>query len=138
MKERGYPPVTFIIYIDVLQHAKQQNKHWREKGERAESRIMQSVVVTTVMVVSVFLTVGLNTLVKANMSKGMSNYVFVAYSNLLGFCLLLIATTLHYRNRYPTPLNNSILFRTFLIGFFRYSNTTTLNVLFCSPVILGL
>ncbi|KAL9328075.1 hypothetical protein ACSQ67_003078 [Phaseolus vulgaris] len=79
---------------------------------------MQSVVVTTVMVVSVFLTVGLNTLVKANMSKGMSNYVFVAYSNLLGFCLLLIATTLHYRNRYPTPLNNSILFRTFLIGFF--------------------
>ncbi|QCD90604.1 WAT1-related protein [Vigna unguiculata] len=74
--------------------------------------------VTTVMMVSLVLTVGLNTLVKANLSKGMSNFVFVAYSNLFGFCFLLIATTLRYRNTSPPPINNSILFRAFLIGFF--------------------
>jgi len=88
------------------------------------------------MVVLLFLTVGSTTLVKASMSKGMSNYVFAAYSNLLGFCFLLIATTLHYRNRSPTPLNNFILFRIFLIGFFRYANIETLNALFRSLVIL--
>ncbi|KAK7407273.1 hypothetical protein VNO78_09039 [Psophocarpus tetragonolobus] len=47
--------------------------------------------VTTAMVVSLFLTVGLNTMIKANMSKGMSNFVFVAYSNLLAFCFLALA-----------------------------------------------
>ncbi|XP_014523347.1 WAT1-related protein At5g40240 [Vigna radiata var. radiata] len=85
---------------------------------------MRSAEVTTVMVAAVFLSVGLNTLVKANLSKGMSNYVFVAYSNLFGFCFLLIATTLHYRNRSPTPLNNFILFRIFLIGFLSVSIQT--------------
>ncbi|CAJ1931504.1 unnamed protein product [Sphenostylis stenocarpa] len=69
------------------------------------------------MVVLLFLSVGLTTLVKASMSKGMSNFVFAAYSNLFGFCLLLLATTFHYRNTPPKPLNSSILFRTFLIGF---------------------
>ncbi|WVZ09821.1 hypothetical protein V8G54_014351 [Vigna mungo] len=85
---------------------------------------MQSAEVTTVMVAAVFLSVGLNTLVKANLSKGMSNYVFVAYSNLFGFCFLLITTTLHYRNRSPTPLDNFILFRIFLIGFLSVSIQT--------------
>ncbi|BAT99562.1 hypothetical protein LR48_Vigan06g095900 [Vigna angularis] len=47
----------------------------------------------------------------------MSNFVFVAYSNLFGFCFLLTATTLRYRNRSPPPLNNSIVFRAFLLGF---------------------
>ncbi|KAG2376550.1 WAT1-related protein [Vigna angularis] len=50
-------------------------------------------------------------------SSGMSNFVFVAYSNLFGFCFLLTATTLRYRNRSPPPLNNSIVFRAFLLGF---------------------
>ncbi|WVZ12506.1 hypothetical protein V8G54_017036 [Vigna mungo] len=78
---------------------------------------MPSADVTTVMITALFLSVGLNTLVKANLSSGMSNFVFVAYSNLFGFCFLLTATTLRYRSRSPPPLNNSIVFRAFLIGF---------------------
>ncbi|TKY69832.1 WAT1-related protein [Spatholobus suberectus] len=76
--------------------------------------------VTTVMVVVLFLSVGLNTLIKASMSKGMSNFVFVAYSNLLAFCVLLLATTIHHRNRALTPINNSIIFRIFVISLLRY------------------
>ncbi|KAG5062037.1 hypothetical protein JHK85_003220 [Glycine max] len=77
---------------------------------------MQGAGITFVMVVAQVLSVGLNTLIKASMSKGMSIFVYVAYSNLLGFCFLLLATTIRHRNRAPTPINNSILFRIFVLG----------------------
>ncbi|RDX95012.1 WAT1-related protein, partial [Mucuna pruriens] len=77
---------------------------------------MQGAGVATVMVLAQFLGVGLTTLIKASMSKGMSNFVFVAYSNLLAFCLLLLATTIHHRNRAPTSINNSIIFRIFVLS----------------------
>ncbi|XP_059658546.1 WAT1-related protein At3g28050-like [Cornus florida] len=44
------------------------------------------------MVTTECLEVGLNTLTKAAMGRGMSNFVFVVYSNALAFCLLLPAT----------------------------------------------
>ncbi|TKY69834.1 WAT1-related protein [Spatholobus suberectus] len=77
---------------------------------------MKGAQVTIAMVVAQFLTVGLNTLIKASMSKGMSNFVFVAYSNLLALCLLLLATTIHHRNRAPTPINKSVIFRIFILS----------------------
>lgn len=72
--------------------------------------------VTAAMVVCLFLTVGLNTLIKANMSKGMSNFVFVAYSNLLAFVFLLLATTIRHRfvasdPKFQTTLRNMSVFK---------------------------
>lgn len=58
---------------------------------------MKGAEVTTVMVMAQFLSVGSSTLIKASMSRGMSNFVFVAYSNLVAFCLLLLATIIHHR-----------------------------------------
>ncbi|XP_027361187.1 WAT1-related protein At5g40240-like [Abrus precatorius] len=72
--------------------------------------------VTAVMIVAQFLTVGLNTLIKASMAKGMSNFVYVAYSNLLAFCFLLLSNIVYYRNRAPTPINNWILLRIFVLS----------------------
>ncbi|XP_028229690.1 WAT1-related protein At5g40240-like isoform X2 [Glycine soja] len=80
---------------------------------------MQGAGVTFVMVVVQVLSVGLNTMIKASLSKGMSIFVFVAYSNLFAFCFLLQATTIRHRNRAPTPINNSILFRIFVLGLLR-------------------
>ncbi|RZC28282.1 WAT1-related protein [Glycine soja] len=85
---------------------------------------MQGAGVTFVMVVVQVLSVGLNTMIKASLSKGMSIFVFVAYSNLFAFCFLLQATTIRHRNRAPTPINNSILFRIFVLGLLSVSIQT--------------
>ncbi|KAL2349382.1 hypothetical protein Fmac_003382 [Flemingia macrophylla] len=87
---------------------------------------MKGAEVTTAMVAAQFLSVGLNTLIKASMSKGMSNFVFVAYSNLLAFPLLLLASTFHYRNKTPTPINYSIIFRIFILSLLSISVQTLL------------
>lgn len=44
-----------------------------------------------------FLEQGLSTLSKAAMSRGMSNFVFVVYSNFLAFFFLLPTCLLYYR-----------------------------------------
>ena len=53
--------------------------------------------VTAAMVVVQFLEVGLNTLVKAAITNGMSNFVFIVYSNLLALFFLLASTFLYHR-----------------------------------------
>ncbi|MED6194405.1 hypothetical protein PIB30_028291 [Stylosanthes scabra] len=64
-----------------------------------------------------FLEVGLNTLVKSATTNGMSDYVFVFYSNLLAFFLLLPTTFFYYRNAPPPlPIPTSILCRVFLLS----------------------
>ncbi|XP_061370147.1 WAT1-related protein At5g40210-like [Gastrolobium bilobum] len=72
--------------------------------------------VTAAMVAAQFLEVGLNTLIKAATNNGMSNYVFVVYSNLLALCFLLPSTLLYHRKRAPPPIPTSILCTIFLLS----------------------
>ncbi|XP_027361232.1 WAT1-related protein At3g28050-like [Abrus precatorius] len=72
--------------------------------------------VTAAMVACLFLEVGLNTLIKAANTNGMSNYVFIVYSNLLALCFLLPSTFFYYRKRVPPKIPSSILFRMFLLS----------------------
>lgn len=72
--------------------------------------------ITVVMVAMECLEVGLNTLSKAAMRRGMSDFVFVVYSNALAICFLLPASLIFYRKRTRPPLTFSILCRIFLLG----------------------
>ncbi|CBI32110.3 hypothetical protein VitviT2T_000785 [Vitis vinifera] len=62
------------------------------------------------------LDVGLITLSKAAMRRGMSDYVFVVYSNALAVPVLFLCSLLFHRRRSPPPLTPSILCRIFLLG----------------------
>ncbi|RDX57687.1 WAT1-related protein, partial [Mucuna pruriens] len=72
--------------------------------------------VAAAMVAVQFLEVGLNTLIKAANTNGMSNFVFIVYSNLLALFFLLPSTCLYHRNRAPPPIPSSILCRMFLLS----------------------
>ncbi|MED6109531.1 hypothetical protein PIB30_034527 [Stylosanthes scabra] len=73
--------------------------------------------ITAAMISVQFLEVGLNTLVKSATTNGMSNYVFIFYSNLLAFFFLLPTTLFYYRNAPPPlPIPTSILSRIFLLS----------------------
>ncbi|KAJ4972756.1 hypothetical protein NE237_005930 [Protea cynaroides] len=61
------------------------------------------------------LDVGMSTLSKASMSRGMSHYVFVVYSNAIGTLILLPSSLLFFRSNRP-PLTFSLLCRFFLLG----------------------
>ncbi|XP_057448445.1 WAT1-related protein At5g40240-like [Lotus japonicus] len=78
--------------------------------------VSEGVTVTTAMVATQLLEVGLNTLVKSATDSGMSNYVFIVYSNLLALCFLLPATILYHRKSAPPPIPSSILRRIFLLS----------------------
>ncbi|XP_030449687.1 WAT1-related protein At5g40240-like [Syzygium oleosum] len=69
-----------------------------------------------VLVVIEFLEQGLSTMSKAAMSRGMSNFVFVAYSNALAIFFLFSASILFYRKRRLPRLTISIALRIFLLG----------------------
>lgn len=77
---------------------------------------MASVAITMAMVASQFLEVGLNTLVKAATTNGMSKFVFVVYSNALALCFLLTSTFLYHRKVAPPPISRSIICRIFLVS----------------------
>ena len=73
---------------------------------------MWSLGVTAIMVAVEFFEVGLTTLSKAAMRKGMSNFVFVVYSNGLAIFVLLLASFIFYRFSYssaPTVQFNNYL-----------------------------
>ncbi|XP_050276787.1 WAT1-related protein At3g28050-like isoform X3 [Quercus robur] len=82
----------------------------------SREREMKGLGVTTAMVAVQFLEVGLNTMLKAAMSKGMSNFVFVVYSNGLAIFVLLLASFIFYRKRSLPPLTVSLVCRIFLLG----------------------
>ncbi|KAJ0096081.1 hypothetical protein Patl1_16196 [Pistacia atlantica] len=78
---------------------------------------MLGVGVTAVMVVMECLAVGLVTLTKAAMNKGMSNYVYVVYSTGFGTTFILLpATFIYYRKRGCRPLTASIICRIFFLA----------------------
>ncbi|KAG5536834.1 hypothetical protein RHGRI_024312 [Rhododendron griersonianum] len=67
------------------------------------------------MVMVECLDVGLTTLSKAAMSKGMSHFVFVVYSNAIATLILLPSAFLFHRTKRP-PLTFSLLCKFFLLG----------------------
>ncbi|KRH69518.1 hypothetical protein GLYMA_02G032600v4 [Glycine max] len=71
--------------------------------------------VSAAMVATLFLEVGLNTLIKAANTNGMSNFVFIVYSNFLALFFLIPSTFLYHRKRAPPPIPSSILWRIFLL-----------------------
>ncbi|XP_028783718.1 WAT1-related protein At3g28050-like [Neltuma alba] len=75
---------------------------------------MASVAITMAMVAAQFSDVGLNTLVKAATTNGMSKFVFIVYSNALALCFLLPSTFLYHRKVVPPPISRSIIGRIFL------------------------
>ncbi|XP_028801843.1 WAT1-related protein At3g28050 [Neltuma alba] len=75
---------------------------------------MASVAITVAMVAAQFSDVGLNTLVKAATTNGMSKFVFIVYSNALALCFLLPSTFLYHRKVVPPPISRSIIGRIFL------------------------
>jgi hypothetical protein len=80
--------------------------------QREREREMRGLGVTAVMVTTQFVEVGMNTILKAAMSRGMSNFVFVVYSNALAIFVLLAASIIFYRFTYssaPTLLTQQLL-----------------------------
>ncbi|GAV88968.1 EamA domain-containing protein [Cephalotus follicularis] len=72
--------------------------------------------VTAVMIVLEFFDVGLNTISKAAMRRGMSQFVYVVYSNALAIFILLASSFIFYRKRTCSPPTVSIICRIFLLG----------------------
>ncbi|KAK6922151.1 EamA domain [Dillenia turbinata] len=79
---------------------------------------MSNVVITSVMVTIECVEQGLNTLTKAAMSRGMSEFVLVVYSNVLALVLLLLVSIIHYRKRSYPRITFSVLWKVFLLGIF--------------------
>lgn len=76
--------------------------------------------VTMMLIVNQVLYVGGNTLSKAAMARGLSNFVFITYAHALGFFLLLPLAFFFHRKTPPPPITCSILMRLFLLGFICY------------------
>nr|AEX97055.1 auxin-induced nodulin [Copaifera officinalis] len=85
---------------------------------------MQGVGVTSVMVAVQFAEVGVNTMIKSANTNGMSNFVYVVYSNFLALCILVPSSLLYHRKKAAPPLTVSIVCRMFLVGFFASSAQT--------------
>ncbi|KAG7951751.1 hypothetical protein I3843_12G024500 [Carya illinoinensis] len=89
------------------------------------------------MVMVECLDVGLTTLSKAAMSKGMSHYVFVVYSNALATLILLPSSFIIHRNKRP-PLTISLLCKFFLLslaGITVMQNCVFTGVSYSSPTL---
>ncbi|KAL4279787.1 hypothetical protein GQ457_03G007840 [Hibiscus cannabinus] len=76
--------------------------------------------VTAIMVATEFLEVGLNTVNKAAMNKGLSHFVLVLYSNVLGIFMLAPCILIFYRKRSPPVLTWSTVCKIFLLGVLSY------------------
>ncbi|XP_028774930.1 WAT1-related protein At5g40210-like [Neltuma alba] len=98
---------------------------------------MEDLKVTVLMVVAQVLEVGMNTLIKAATAKGMSDYVFMVYSNVMAFSLLLPSSFLYYRNRPSPSITISIFCRIFLLSLLICAAQTLLytGIGYSSPVL---
>ncbi|TKY69835.1 WAT1-related protein [Spatholobus suberectus] len=85
---------------------------------------MQGLGVTTIMVAVQCLEVGLNTIVKAATTKGMSKFVFIVYSNVVAFCFLLVSTFIYRRKRASSSITSPIVRRIFLLSLISCSEQT--------------
>ncbi|OAY61548.1 WAT1-related protein At5g40210 [Manihot esculenta] len=72
--------------------------------------------VAAAMVVTEFTEVGVNIIMKAAMTRGMNQFVYIVYSNALAIFILLPSCFIFYRKRPLPQLTASILFKIFLLG----------------------
>ncbi|ONI08417.1 hypothetical protein PRUPE_5G177200 [Prunus persica] len=89
------------------------------------------------MVMVEIMDVGLTTLSKAAMSRGMSHFVFVVYSNALATLILLPSSFIIHRNKRP-PLTFSVLCKFFLLslaGITVMQNCVFTGVSYSSPTL---
>ncbi|XP_021635848.2 WAT1-related protein At5g40230 isoform X3 [Hevea brasiliensis] len=88
---------------------------------------MAALGVTAVMVVIECMEVGVSTIMKAAMTRGMSQFVYIVYSNALALVILLSSSFIFYRKRPLPQLTVSILLRIFLMGVISFSLQMFLN-----------
>ena len=65
--------------------------------------VLGEAIPSTVMFIMEFCTISLTIMAKTIISRGMSPFVFVVYTNALGSILLLLYSCLCYRNQYDLP-----------------------------------
>ncbi|OMO78153.1 Drug/metabolite transporter [Corchorus capsularis] len=84
-----------------------------------------------------FLEVGLNTVNKSAMNKGLSNFVLVLYSNILGICILAPCIFIFYRKRTPPLLTWSTICKISLLGVLSYAGQicTYIGIGYASPTL---
>ncbi|XP_059316559.1 WAT1-related protein At3g28050-like [Lycium ferocissimum] len=87
-----------------------------------------SAIISVLLIIVCCLEVGLNTLNKAATNKGMSNFVFVLYSNALALLILVPATFIYHRIKPCGMLSFPILCRIFLLALLGCSGQTLLYV----------
>ncbi|KAK6931091.1 EamA domain [Dillenia turbinata] len=83
---------------------------------RRSSRKMSNMGTVTVMVATECLQQGLSTLSKVALTRGMSPYVYIVYSDALVVLLLFLASLFHYRKKSYPRVNFSVLSQIFLLG----------------------
>ncbi|KAF2325345.1 hypothetical protein GH714_026854 [Hevea brasiliensis] len=77
---------------------------------------MWGIGVTAAMVITEFTEVGISIILKAAMTRGLSQFVYIVYSNALAIPILLPSSFILYRKRPLPQLTVSILFRIFLLA----------------------
>ncbi|XAR65043.1 hypothetical protein NMG60_11008998 [Bertholletia excelsa] len=82
---------------------------------------MWAIGIIAVLVAIECLEAGLNTLSKAAMTRGMSDFIFVLYSNTLALLFLLPSTFFFHRNRPCPPLSLSVIVKIFAMSIFSCS-----------------
>ncbi|KAK9277489.1 hypothetical protein L1049_007033 [Liquidambar formosana] len=85
-------------------------------AQRERERMWGGSGVAVAMVTMEFLDVGLNTLIKVAMSRGMSDFVFVVYSNALATLVLLPCCFIFYRTRALPKITVITVSRIFLFS----------------------
>ncbi|XVF44054.1 hypothetical protein PTKIN_Ptkin02bG0089800 [Pterospermum kingtungense] len=98
---------------------------------------MWGVSVTAVMVSTEFLEVGLNTVNKAAMNRGLSNFVLVLYSNIFGIFILAPCIFIFYRKRSPPLLTWSTICKILVLGVLSYGGQicTYIGLGYASPTL---
>lgn len=83
----------------------------------ASNYFYKDVLPLTAMVAMEFTNVGVSVLFKAATQKGLSFYVFIAYSYVVSTLVLLLPLPFFFKwSRGLPPLNVSLIFRIFLLG----------------------
>ncbi|KDP21320.1 hypothetical protein JCGZ_21791 [Jatropha curcas] len=84
-----------------------------------------------------FMVVGISTIMKAAMNKGMSQFVYIVYSNAFALFILLPSSFIFYRERSPPKLNACIFSRILLLSIVSFSIQTLFNtgIKYSSPTL---
>ncbi|KAJ7943608.1 WAT1-related protein [Quillaja saponaria] len=101
-----------LMQCSIIKHNGRQADQKQKQG----TRTMGELGVIVVMLMAEFFEVGVNTLSKAAMKRGMNDFLFVLYSNVFAICVLLPSCFIFHRKGNCPPLTWDILSRFFIIG----------------------